>query len=60
VLSVHVGALEDPPALATQAGYDTTRAVVRGSSGEPVPVLSLENLLECIYRSALESREVSP
>ena len=29
VLSVDVGALEDPPALATHAGYDAARAVVR-------------------------------
>ncbi len=53
VLSVDAIALEDPPALAVQAGYDTVRAVVRRESGPPVMVLSLEHILECVYRSAL-------
>jgi len=54
VMSVDVAALEEPPALATQAGYDAARAVVRRSGSAPVLVLSLEHVLEAVYRSALE------
>jgi len=60
VLSVDVHALQDPPALATHAGYDATRAVVRreGSAERaPVLVLSLEHVLESVYRSALSGQE---
>jgi purine-binding chemotaxis protein CheW len=57
VMSIDVGALEDPPALATQAGYDATRAVVRREGGAPVLVLSLEHILESVYRSALARQE---
>ncbi len=57
VLSVEVGALEDPPALATQAGYDAVRAVVRRPGAPPVLVLSLENVLESVYRSARDGGE---
>lgn len=53
VLPVEVARLEDPPALATQTGYDATRAVVRRPGAEPILVLSLEHLLEKVYRSAL-------
>jgi purine-binding chemotaxis protein CheW len=53
VLSVDAIALEDPPALAVQAGYDAVRAVVRREQGSTVMVLSLEHILECVYRSAL-------
>jgi purine-binding chemotaxis protein CheW len=56
VLSVEGGDLEAPPALATHAGYDAVRAVVRRSDGPPVLVLSLEHLLESVYRSALPSQ----
>jgi len=52
VLSVDATALEDPPALATQAGYDAARAVVRRPDAGPVLVLSLEHILESVYRSA--------
>lgn len=55
VLSVEVSALDDPPALATQAGYDATRAVVRRGDAPPILVLSLEHILESVYRSALEA-----
>ena len=47
-------------ALATHAGYDATRAVVRrdGSADRaPVLVLSLEHVLESVYRSVLTTRE---
>jgi purine-binding chemotaxis protein CheW len=53
VMSVEVTALEDPPALATQAGYDAVRAVVRRPDGAPALVLALEHILESVYRSAL-------
>ena len=57
VLAVSVAAMEDPPSLATQAGYDATRAIVRRPNAEPILVLSLENLLESIYRSSLREKE---
>jgi purine-binding chemotaxis protein CheW len=57
VMSVDVRALEDPPALATHAGYDAARAVVRRAGAAPVLVLSLEHILESVYRSALPRRE---
>jgi purine-binding chemotaxis protein CheW len=56
VLSVGAGALCEPPALALQAGYAVVRAVVRRSDGPPVLVLSVEHLLEGLYRSALSER----
>ena len=57
VLPVNVAAMEDPPSLATQAGYDAIRAVVRRPDADPILVLSLEHLLESIYRSSLPSKE---
>jgi purine-binding chemotaxis protein CheW len=54
VLSVDAAAIESPPALVTHAGYDAVRAVIRRDEAAPVMVLSLENLLELVYRSALE------
>jgi len=57
VLAVDVGNLEDPPTLATQTGYDVTRAVVRRPGAEPILVLSLEHVLEGVYRSALSAKE---
>ena len=59
VLSADASSLEPPPALATQAGYDAIRAVVRRPEAEPVLVLSLEHLLESVYRSALPGPGVS-
>ena len=53
VLPMAVTRMEDPPALATQTGYDATRAVVRRPDRNPILVLSLEHLLESVYRSAL-------
>lgn len=55
VMAADATALDDPPALATQAGYDATRAVVRRAGAAPVMVLSLEHILESVYRSALTS-----
>ena len=57
VISVAARDVDAPPALATQAGYDTVRAVVRRADAPPVLVLSLEHLLESVYRSALHSAE---
>jgi purine-binding chemotaxis protein CheW len=57
VLPLEVERLEDPPALATQTGYEVTRAVVRRADGEPILVLSLEHLLESVYRSALKDED---
>jgi purine-binding chemotaxis protein CheW len=53
VMSVDANELEDVPALATQAGYDAARAVVRRPDAAPVLLLSLEHILESVYRSAL-------
>ena len=55
VLSVEASELEDPPALAAQAGYEAVRAVVRREGAPPVLVLSLEYILESVYRSVLPS-----
>ena len=57
VVPADAGHLEDPPALTTQSGYGTARAVVRRPGADPMIVLSLENLLERVYRSALDSEE---
>lgn len=52
VISVSVGDVEEVPALAAQAGYEAVRAVVRRPDSTPLLVLSLEALLERVYRSA--------
>ena len=52
VLSLDALSLEDPPALTMQAGYEAIRAVVRRPDARPVLVLSLEHILERVYRSA--------
>jgi purine-binding chemotaxis protein CheW len=57
VLSVDAAAVEEPPALATQAGYDAVRAVIRRADEPPVLLLSLERLLEDVYRSARAAEE---
>jgi purine-binding chemotaxis protein CheW len=59
VLQVDASSMEDPPSLATHAGYDAARAIVRRTGLDPIVVLSVEHLLECIYRSALPEREVA-
>jgi purine-binding chemotaxis protein CheW len=60
VLSVDGTRLEEPPALATQSGYDAVRAVLRRDDDVPVLVLSMDHVLEAIYRSALPGAEASP
>jgi purine-binding chemotaxis protein CheW len=59
VRAVEASALGDPPALATHAGYEAARAVVRRADAAPILVLSLDHLLECIYRSARRDEEVA-
>jgi purine-binding chemotaxis protein CheW len=56
VLSLDASNLEDVPALASHAGYDAVRHVVRRPEDTPVMVLSLEHLLENVYRSALHAQ----
>jgi len=53
VLSVDASALEDVPELASQAGYEAVRHVVRRPDASPVMVLSLEHILAKVYQSAL-------
>jgi len=57
VLPLEGLAVEPPPALAMQAGYEAVRAVVRRPEAPPVLVLSLDHLLEDVYRSALPGAE---
>jgi hypothetical protein len=49
--------MEDPPTLATQAGYEAARFVVRRPDSEPIVVLSLEHLLQSIYHSVPTTHE---
>jgi purine-binding chemotaxis protein CheW len=60
VISVDGATLEDPPALATHAGYEAARAVLLRERARPIVVLSLEHVLERVYRSALPSGEGTP
>lgn len=52
VLALPTAQVEGIPRLAAQAGYEAVRAVVRRPGEKPVLVLSLEALLERVYRSA--------
>jgi purine-binding chemotaxis protein CheW len=51
VVSLPAEAVCATPELASQAGYEVVRAVVRREKDSPVLVLSLEHLLESVYRS---------
>jgi purine-binding chemotaxis protein CheW len=53
VLTLDTQHMEDVPDLASQAGYDAVRHVVRRQDGPPIMVLSVDRLVESIYRSAL-------
>jgi len=53
VIAVAAGDVGEPPPLVAHAGYDAVRAVVRRADALPTLVLSLEHLLERVYRSAL-------
>ena len=61
VLPVAASDVRSPPALVAQAGYEAIRAVVRRPGEAPVLVLSLEHVLETVYRSAIRdgSREAT-
>ena len=52
VLTLDASRLEDVPDLATHTGYDAICSMVRREGESPVMVLSLEHLIETIYRSA--------
>lgn len=53
VLTVDTRQMEDLPDLATQAGYDAVRHVVRRDEGPPIMILAIHRLVENMYRSAL-------
>jgi len=59
LLTIEATRLEEPPALATQSGYDAVRAVLRRNDDVPVLVLSMDHVLEAIYRSAQPGPEVT-
>jgi purine-binding chemotaxis protein CheW len=52
VLTLEASRLEDVPDLATHAGYDAVCSMVRREAESPVMVLSLDSVIESIYRSA--------
>ena len=52
VLTLPAASVEAPPALVTRAGCEAVRAVVRRDGAPPLLVLSLEALIESVYRSA--------
>lgn len=54
VLAVSASDVQSPPALIAQAGYEAVRAVVRRVGAPPVLVLSLEHVLESVYRSGID------
>jgi purine-binding chemotaxis protein CheW len=51
VRAVEAAAMNDLPALATRTGFELARALVRGA-GAPIPLLSIEQCLEAVHRSA--------
>jgi purine-binding chemotaxis protein CheW len=57
ILSVQGAELGDPPMLAVQSGCAATRAVVRRPDEAPIAVLSLEHVIESLYREALTGVE---
>lgn len=59
ILAVPGAALGDPPALAVQSGCGATRAVVQQPDAAPIAVLSLEHVIETLYREALVAGERS-
>jgi purine-binding chemotaxis protein CheW len=59
VLSLPATQVEGVPRLAAQAGYELVRAVVRRPGAAPVLVLSLEAVLERVYRSSTPAEAAS-
>ena len=60
VLSLDVADLEDVPDLAAHTGYEAVRHVIRRSGEAPVMMLSLEHIVESVYRSALSPHHGQP
>lgn len=54
VLTLPAASVEAPPPLVTRAGRQAVRAVVRRDGEPPLLVLSLEDLIEGVHRSACE------
>ncbi len=54
VLTLPSASVEAPPDLVTRAGRQAVRAVVRREGEPPLLVLSLEDLVESVHRSAGE------
>jgi purine-binding chemotaxis protein CheW len=52
VLALDASRLEDVPDLAAHAGYNVVSSMVRREAEAPVLVLSLDHIVESIYRSA--------
>ena len=55
ILTLDVSRLEDVPDLASHAGYEAVRHVVRRDGEPPVKVLALEFLVESVCPSALRA-----
>jgi purine-binding chemotaxis protein CheW len=53
VLTLDTHRMEDVPDLATHAGYDVVRHVVRRAEGAPIMVLAVDRLVENVFRSVL-------
>jgi purine-binding chemotaxis protein CheW len=60
ILAVDAEALGDLPALVAHAGCEATRAVVRRPGAAPIAILSLEHVVEALYRAALPGAEAAP
>jgi chemotaxis signal transduction protein len=60
ILAVDAEALGDLPALVAHAGCEATRAVVRRPGAGPIAILSLEHVVETLYRAALPGAEAAP
>jgi purine-binding chemotaxis protein CheW len=58
VLTLDTHHMEDVPDLATHAGYDVVRHVVRREGAAPIMVLAVDRLVETIFRSALADAAV--
>ncbi len=56
VLTLGTQHMEDVPDLATHAGYDVVRHVVRRAEGAPIMVLAVDRIVENVFRSALPGR----
>ena len=50
VMTLDANRLEELPDLATRAGYDAVRHVVRRPNEAPIMILSVDRLVECVYR----------